>query len=649
MKEYDLSSGCPDGELLKLYLAGKLTDNEIEYVAGHLDTCPICVATVASLYTSQDTIGGYLNQSNPAILRDTAYGRVAEEFHSRSISIFRKPPFSIRQYRALKISGFGGMGVVYKAKDEELGRIVAIKFLKSQIIDPGTRKRFRQEVLALAKLQHQNIVRLYDADDSEFGPYMVLEFVDGGCLEGNGNVLELPLAELLEIFRQVVDAVAYCHEMGVFHRDIKPSNVLMTSTSRPMLTDFGIAKTVGENPLYTYKSTLTGEVIGTPAYMPPELAKAEHEKVNCTTDVYSLGGLLFYLLYKRPPHEGTNLAEILDRIQNRDVVPPNVAQRTVPSALVAICLRCLQRNQRDRYASAIQLADDIQKVIQGQQPVALLLRQARRRRELIARFLGLSTAILLVGSAWHFFRTSKQRFQVSLEKKLNFGEKVTLHASNWSRLVLDQRDTKLETVDDGKAVKLYSTRSAGCLLVESVDVERLSISAEIRHDQGGVADSGVGFMFFFKEMKGTSNGGNVSAVVIRFNDLRHAGTPPFEGIVPEKNLPKGNRVTILQYRARVTDGVIDETDFREEKRHGKTMGFKPKPKDDLFRKFVFEVDQSTLRSLKVVWQPQVITERREHSYQLQNLEIPLSKENLGFGLFVYNGTATYRNITIKKR
>jgi ABC-type phosphate/phosphonate transport system substrate-binding protein/tRNA A-37 threonylcarbamoyl transferase component Bud32 len=270
-------------------------------------------------------------------------------------------------YEILGRVGRGGMGIVYRARQLSLNRIVALKVIAAgELAGPAALARFRREAEAVAKLDHPNIVPVYEIGEHEANPFLVMRFVEGSSLACRRTDFTLPARpardeatgrqmEIARLLAAVARAVHYAHQRGVLHRDLKPSNILLDQDGRPHLTDFGVAKFFDqENAL-----TQTSEVLGTPCYMAPE--QAAGKAVTRATDVYSLGVILYELLTGRRPFESETAVEVLRKVIESEPTAPTLLNRAVSDDLATICLKCLDKDAGRRYASGLELAEDLER------------------------------------------------------------------------------------------------------------------------------------------------------------------------------------------------------------------------------------------------------------------------------------------------
>jgi WD40 repeat protein/predicted Ser/Thr protein kinase len=287
------------------------------------------------------------------------------------------------EYEILQLLGRGGMGVVYKARQVQLDRLVALKMIRAGAhASPQEMYRFESEARAVAQLQHPNIVQVYDVGQREGRMFFALELVEGGSLQARLNGAPLPPRNAAEMTHVLAGAVHFAHEKGIIHRDLKPANVLLMPDGAPKITDFGLAKSLHEDD----SQTQTGAVLGTPSYMSPEQAQGLSRDIGPAADVYSLGAIFYELLTGRPPFRGQTTMDTLNQVQHTEPVPPRRLQPAIPPDLETICLKCLRKEPGKRYDSAAALAEDLRRFLNREpikaRPVGVserLVKWARRR------------------------------------------------------------------------------------------------------------------------------------------------------------------------------------------------------------------------------------------------------------------------------
>jgi serine/threonine protein kinase len=317
-------------------------------------------------------------------------------------------PPAVPGYELLEVLGRGGMGVVYRARHVRLDRVVALKMiLAAEHAGPEREARFRHEAESAARLQHPNIVQVFEVGEHDGYPYLALEYVAGGNLAERLGGLPQPSREAAELIEALARAVQHAHERGVIHRDLKPANVLLAEDGTPKVADFGLAKRLD----VTAAQTQSGELIGTPRYMAPEQALGRAGGIGPATDVHALGAILYEALTGRPPFQGATLPETLEQVWLQEPVPPRQLQPHVPVDLETVCLKCLRKEPRLRYASAEGLAEDLRRFLAGEpvraRPLGRLGRLWRwcRRRPLVAALtaslgLALTAGFVAVFAEW---------------------------------------------------------------------------------------------------------------------------------------------------------------------------------------------------------------------------------------------------------
>jgi serine/threonine protein kinase len=403
---------CPSDETLTGLLAYALTTAERDSLARHLEGCDHCQEKLACLTETPDTAMWQRVRHQPQgcevearVLRRLKRMRPSAAAHRleqvnkaacdslpaadhTAVALASEPP-AVPGYKILGELGRGGMGVVYRARQLALDRTVALKMiLTGAQAGPKDLARFRAEAAALARLQHRNIVQIYDVGEVEGRPYFVLEFVAGGSLAQHLHGAPQPVRPAAQLIETLALAVHAAHAGGVIHRDLKPANILLKDEREPTgdksrdlpafasrlasfvpkITDFGLAKFADgdwEAPAFR-GHTVTGEVLGTPNYMAPEQAMVLRQPLGPPTDVYALGTILYELLTGRPPLTGeTALATVLQVLHNEPVAVTSL-QPNVPRDLETICLKCLRKDPRQRYASALELAEDVRRFLRDE-------------------------------------------------------------------------------------------------------------------------------------------------------------------------------------------------------------------------------------------------------------------------------------------
>lgn len=304
-------------------------------------------------------------------------------------------------YELLGELGRGGMGVVYKARHLDLKRLVALKMIVgADYASADQIQRFRREAEAVARLQHPNIVQIYEVGERAGRPYFSLEYVDGGSLADKLRGTPLPPAEAARVMETLARAVHAAHQRGIVHRDLKPANVLLTADGTPKIADFGLAKETDNSSSRTQEGT----VVGTPSYMAPEQASGEVKAVGPKADTYALGAILYETLTGRPPFKGVTSLDTIMQVVSLEPAPPRDLQPQVPRDLETICLKCLHKDTTRRYDTALQLAEDLHRFLAREpiqaRPTHVLERMVKwsRRYPWVA---GLAAALAaMVGTAF---------------------------------------------------------------------------------------------------------------------------------------------------------------------------------------------------------------------------------------------------------
>jgi WD40 repeat protein/tRNA A-37 threonylcarbamoyl transferase component Bud32 len=391
---------CPTEEELRAFHLGDLPEAQSALIARHLDSCPGCEQAARRLDDLADPMIAALRHLPPTASPEPA-GLPQEQTlvgHSPHFSQGALPA-TVAGYEILSELGRGGMGIVYKARQVQLNRIVALKMIRDAAhASQEERTRFLIEAEMVARLTHPHIVQIHEVGEHDGQPFLALEYVEGGSLAQKLDGRPWQARQAAELLGQLAAAVQHAHERGVLHRDLKPANVLMSASGDPRITDFGLARAVQQGD----GLTATGTVLGTPAYMAPEQAQPVGCRAGTAADVYSLGAILYELLAGRPPFTGTFPFEILLRVTTQE--PPSLSGglAPVPRDLATICMRCLEKEPGKRYASAAALAEDLRRFLEGEPILARRVGAAERavkwarRRPAVA---GLLAAVVLVAGA----------------------------------------------------------------------------------------------------------------------------------------------------------------------------------------------------------------------------------------------------------
>jgi serine/threonine protein kinase len=294
---------------------------------------------------------------------------------------------TVAGYAVLKELGRGGMGVVYKAKHQKLKRPVALKMVSmSPPDDPKKLARFQAEAQAVARLHHPNIVQIYEVGEQDGSPYLALEFVTGGTLRARLDGRPQPIRAAVQLVQQIAHAAHAAHQRGIIHRDLKPANILLQPTPAaenrhwasagaieadqeygvPKVADFGVAEWIDDLDA----TAGHGDFVGTPAYMAPEQAKGPGEEIGPAADIYSLGVILYEMLTGRQPFVSSSVADVLRQVLSNPPDPPRELRRELPRDLEAVCQRCLEKDPRRRYPTALALADDLGSFLDGEPVLA---------------------------------------------------------------------------------------------------------------------------------------------------------------------------------------------------------------------------------------------------------------------------------------
>jgi eukaryotic-like serine/threonine-protein kinase len=362
---------CPSDERLAQLLEEQLDRRELVDLEQHLESCDHCQGTLEELTRERYSFVEWRTESEMC-------GHTAEDLDHRLRSRLGRHPSTLPSatgtdltlettpevdgYEILERLGHGGMGVVYKARQHGLERLVALKMIRGGIhAAPEHLARFRIEARAVARLKHPNVVQIYDVGQVDGMPFVALELLEGGSLEhrvASTPQPERPSAELVVI---LAGAIGAAHRVGVVHRDLKSANVLFATDDTPKIADFGLAKRLDEEDGQTH----SGQVMGSPSFMAPEQARGKGREVGPSADLYSLGAILYEMLTGRPPFKGSSAMETLFQVVHDEPLPPTRLRPGLSRDLETICLKCLDKNPLRRYDTAEALANDLQRFLAG--------------------------------------------------------------------------------------------------------------------------------------------------------------------------------------------------------------------------------------------------------------------------------------------
>ena len=336
-----------------------------------------------------------LGRSLHAIMRST----VADSNRGRSAATMLG---ELGDYELLEEIGRGGQGVVFRARQKSLNRTVALKVISlGQWASKAHLKRFRREAEAAASLDHPCIVPIYEVDERDGSCYFSMKFVEGGQLDEVTRREPMPIRRAVELIAKVARTVHYAHEHGILHRDIKPGNILLDAKGEPHLTDFGLARLVESESSVTH----TLDVLGTPSYMAPEQAVGNNAAVSNATDVYGLGAVLYQLLTGHPPFAGGTTYETIRLLLDTEPRQPRLLNPKIDRDLSTICLKCLEKDPKRRYSSALALAEDLERWLKHEPIQARhtgIFARGRKwvRRNPASALLAASLVALAAASGW---------------------------------------------------------------------------------------------------------------------------------------------------------------------------------------------------------------------------------------------------------
>ncbi|WP_020470169.1 WD40 repeat domain-containing serine/threonine-protein kinase [Zavarzinella formosa] len=406
---------CPDPAALEDFLRGRLPDRLLAELTAHVEECSACQLTLDILSREEPLPDGRPVISDEPVLPPFLSSLANRPPVPKEIASHAPPNWPVLEdYEILGELGDGGMGIVYKARHLRLNRIVALKMLHGGMHRlENLREQLRHEARTLARLEHPNIVRVYDIVEHGGHPFFSLEFVEGTTLARLIGGKPLPPAQAAELLATTAMAVDYAHRNGILHRDLKPANILLEEISparidspqvslierwSPKIADFGLAKVFSQTDTLPGPISESGSPMGTPAYMAPEQADFSADHIGPATDIYSLGAILYELLAGHAPFAADSTLRTMMKTLHED--PPPLAG--IPRDLATVCMKCLEKKPENRYARASDLADDLRRFLTGEpvaaRPLGLggrFMKWARRRPAVTAVY-GLAAFVLIL-------------------------------------------------------------------------------------------------------------------------------------------------------------------------------------------------------------------------------------------------------------
>jgi len=574
----------------------------------------------------------------------------------------RQTPQYVDKYQIVETIGAGGMGIVFKAHDPDLKRHVALKMMRSGLFageaDIG---RFLLEREAMARVKHPNVVPVYDAGQYDGQPYFVLAYLPGGSLDRRQDQYHGDPRAAVALVEKVAQAVHAMHHHDMLHRDLKPSNILFDEQSQPFLSDFGLIKLLGEGGA---ELTRGNQGIGTPAYMAPEQTGLVRHPLGPATDVWALGIILFELLTAQRPFEAPSNSELVQRILYDRPASPRTLRGDLDPGLEAVVLKCLEKDPRDRHATAEELADELARWLRGEpvrtRPDTLSTRLRRTvRRHPYRTALGAVLVAALILVPTFLFLNHPSRALARIERSLQEGRPTTLIAANgapaWRERLTGSKGTA-EVGRDG-----FFTLSSWDLslwrLCKDPQMTSYRFRAHVRHEQA-FAGSRVGL--FVAHERSDGKGGPIHfCFLLGFNDLDDIKAEYQQKAPPKfKEIPIGNT-------ADLTPAFLDERKNPLVHTCGKSHSpfFQPALRGSgRWRELIIDVSPHDIHatfdhlSVPPLTMARVMTDVNRRWMEIGAKDnkpdelatfVPTFRPRGSLGLFVSQGTAAFCDVTVE--
>jgi len=396
-------------------------------------------------------------------------------------------------FEIVEVLGAGGMGIVYKARQVRLDRFVALKMIRAGAgARPQDLARFEAEALAVAAIEHPNIIRIFEIGEYGGMPFCSLEYLAGGSLAKKIGGKPQPVDEAARIGEVLASAMEVAHRRAIIHRDLKPANVLLAADGTLKITDFGLAKRLEGDS----SQTRSGTILGTPSYMAPEQARGETHGTGPAADQYALGAILYELLTGRPPFQGTSVLDTLDQVRKREPVPPSQLQHKMPRDIETICLKCLQKEPARRYPDVSALAEDLRRFRAGKPIVARPVSQFERlwrwclRNQAVAALAATVALLLLIVAAVASMAAVTENRQNQALHQVNVSLKEANGRAETRRLEAEQKQKLAEAAARAANEQNLSLVGAEVEMIDLLE-GRLRHVPELQDVRGQVLDRAV--------------------------------------------------------------------------------------------------------------------------------------------------------------